>query len=104
MAVAPEEAHAMFVVPLDEPRQVAGILQGQTADEWQPLVGEGLLDAVPVGEDGGLLLSQVHVQAGIAQVGDGPLCQRDVACRLQYLWPRNGWACITPVSNGLDIR
>lgn len=61
----PEKTDAMLMVPLDDGRQRARVLQGQAADVGQPLLQVGLLDAVAVGEDRRLLLAQIHVQAGI---------------------------------------
>lgn len=64
------------------------------------VVAAFLLDLVhegdpPVGEDGGLLLAQVQVEAGIAQVGDGQSCRLPLQCGLQDLPCRH--LCSTPV-------
>lgn len=53
------------MIPLYNACQSLGILQRQAADVGQPLLQESLLDAVPVGEDGGLLLPEIHIQACI---------------------------------------
>ncbi len=65
---APEEADAMLVVPVNDAGEGAGVLEGEAADVGQPLVQEGLLDAVAVCEDRWLLLPQLHVQAAIPAI------------------------------------
>ncbi len=65
---SPEEADAIQVVPVDDSCQGLAIFHHQSADKGQPLVCEGLEHAVPVGEHWRLLVSELHVEAGVPQV------------------------------------
>lgn len=75
----------MLVIPLDQAGQSFGVVQSQLADAGQALVGEGLFYAVAIGEYGGFLLSQVHVEAGIAQVGHRQRGKGQSGCSFQNL-------------------
>ena len=58
------------MVPLDDSCQRSGVLLHEAAHKGQALVDVGFEHAVPVREDGHPLLSELHVQASVPQVGD----------------------------------